>query len=139
MVNPGSYFLDLTSLYKATDSVIYAACFPLLQRSGKTAAALHVSTSDALEVYLNNKRLVSLMATGLEPGKEQSVPIEVEPGENLLFFKVFRTAERCYLSARLTDPGGGPIENLTYSDAVKKLSASGVPIDPERWRPGKRE
>lgn len=139
MVNPGSYFLDLTSLYKATDSVVYAACFPLLERSEKTAAALHVSTSDALEVYLNNKRLVSLMATGLEAAKDQSVPLEIEPGENLLFFKVFRTAARCYLSARLTDASGGYLDGLSYSDAVKKLSASGVPIDPERWRPGKRE
>jgi hypothetical protein len=139
MVNPGSYFLGLASLYKPTDCVIYAACFPLLERSDKTPATLRVSASDALEVWLNNKRLISLPATGLQPGKEESAALEIEPGENLLFFKVFRASERCQLSARLTDASGGYLEGLSYSDAVKKLSASGVPIDPERWRPGKRE
>jgi len=139
MVNPGGFFLDLASLYEPTDCVIYAACFPLLERSDKTQATLRVSASDALEVWLNNRRLVSLPATGLQPGKEESAALEIEPGENLLFFKVFRTSERCQLSARLTDATGGYLEGLSYSDAVKKLSASGVPIDPERWRPSKRE
>lgn len=139
MVNPGGFFLDLASLFEPTDCVIYAACFPLLERSDKTQATLRVSASDALEVWLNNKRPISLPATGLQPGKEQSAALEIEPGENLLFFKVFRTSERCQLSARLTDATGGYLDGLSYSDAVKKLSASGVPIDPERWRPGKRE
>ena len=139
MVNPGSYFLDLSSLYEATDSIIYAACFPLLERGEKTPATLHVSACDSVEVWLNNKRLVSLPTSGLDLGKGQSVPLEIEPGENFLFFKLFRTAEQCHLSARLTDPAGGYMENLSYSDVVKRLSAAGVAIDPERWRPGKRE
>jgi hypothetical protein len=76
-------------------------------------------------------------ASGEQGAEEGGVVLELQPGESLLFLKVFRKGKRCGLSARLTDRSGGYLEDVEYADAVARLSAAGVKIDPDKWRPGK--
>ncbi len=137
MVNPENNYLDLAALYKGNNSIIYVAYFPVVQRDKSIAARLHVSATDRAEAWLNNATVASVSGTGDQRGKEEAVDLELKPGENLLLLKLFRKGERCGLTARLTDPKGQYLEDVSYSDVVVKLSAAGVQIDPERWRLGK--
>jgi len=137
MVDPDDNFLDLASLYEPSDSVIYAACFPVLRTNKPLPARLGVSATDRVEVWLNNALVGSALEAGGESGKEEGVDLELQPGENLLFLKVFRPGEPCRLSAKLTDIKGNYLEDVFYADPVRKLSAAGVKIDPTKWQPGK--
>ncbi len=137
MVDPDDNSLDLAALYLPANVVIYTACFPVLRTGQPTPARLYVSATDRSEVWLNNARVGPLIASGEENEKETSIELRLQPGENLLVLKVFRKDKRCRLTARLTDPEGGYLEDVFYADAVRKLSAAGVEIDPTRWQPGR--
>ena len=136
MVNPDDNRLNLAALYQGSDSVIYAACLPVLDKDKAVPVRLHVAATDSLEVWLNNAVVGSVSPAAAGKPREGSLDFQLQPGENLLFLKVFRKGKSCSLSARLTDLKGEFIEELSFADVVARLSASGVKIDPERYRPG---
>ena len=139
MVNPDDNYLDLAGLCgdKPSESVVYAACFPVLRAEEALPARLGLSATGGAEVWLNNSRVGEVHPAGEQAAQERTVDLELQPGESLLFLKVFRKGKRCGLSARLTVRSGGYLEDVEYADAVARLSAAGVKIDPDKWRPGK--
>ncbi|NQT84388.1 hypothetical protein HQ563_15290 [bacterium] len=134
MVNPDDNTLDLAAIYKEDDFIIYASCFPVLMRDIAEDVRLNVSATGKVEAWLNNVFVGSVSGSGKEDKQEGSIDLRLEPGENLLSFKVFRKGKYCGLSARLTDQRGDYLEDVQYADAVSKLSAAGTKIDPETWR-----
>ncbi len=135
MVNPDDNRLNIADLYEGSDSVIYVACLPVFEKNKPTPVRLHVAATDRLEVWVNNVVLGSVSPAGGAELREGKLDFKLQPGENLLFLKVFRKGKACSLSARLTDPNGEFIEDLSFGDVVARLSASGVKIDPEKYKP----
>jgi hypothetical protein len=137
MVNTDDNYLDLAELYPENDSVIYVAYFPILAKDKPTPVRLHLSAAGASKVWLNNQLVGSVSADSSPAKQAEPVNFELQPGENLLFLQMSKKGSGCRLSARLTDQTGAYLEEVSYADAVAKLSAAGGTIDPDRWRPGK--
>jgi len=137
IVNPDDNYLDLSALYGKSESVIYAACFPVVTGEEAVESRLGVSATDRAEVWLNNALVGAAPRAGEKGSREGSVELKLQPGENLLVLKVFRRGDpaKAGLTARLTGGGGEYLEGVEYADPVAKLSAAGVEIDPERWQP----
>ena len=130
-MNPAHNVLDVGGLYEEPGSIAYAACLPVLTRDAAADVRVSVSTTVMAEVWLNN----GLIGPVSGESSEGILDMELKPGENLLFFKVFRDRNRCVLSAKLTDRDGGYLADVGYADAVARLSEAGVRIDRQRWQP----
>ncbi len=135
MVGLKSNSLDLGAIYGKGKSVVYAGCFPVLAREGTAAVRLGVSGTGRVDVWLNNEFVASAVKGEEEDADERMVDLELKSGENFLFFKVFGESSGCELAVKITDRSGNYVEELDYADPLAKLSAAGVKIDLERWKP----
>ncbi len=113
-----AYALELDRIIGGEDRVLYLRTF--ISAKKETDALLELGTNDGCRVWWNGNLIHSLnVGRALVPG-EDKLPVHLNNGVNTLMLAVFQQGGAWRATARLTDPQGQPLQNLSLSSKMPK-------------------
>jgi WD40 repeat protein len=92
-------------------SVVYAACY-IESDQARDGLWLQVATDDQGKVYLNGREIYQYRQTRDVQGLNIVGPVGLQPGVNVLLFKVVNETGQWEGCARLVDAAGRPVQGL---------------------------
>lgn len=110
--NP-AFKLEFDRVLGGEERVVYIRTFITAQNDAD--AVLELGTNDGCKVWWNGA-LIHALNTGrpLTPG-EDKLPVQLKAGVNTLMIAVYQQGGDWNATARLTDPQGEPLKNITVS------------------------
>jgi len=104
-------YVDLMRVMKPTDWVCAYATVAVVSPV-RRAVQFRVGSNDSVAVFLNGKKVLDRKVERLAKIDDDIVPVELQPGRNVVLLKIGQTGGEWGFFFRITDDRGGAIRDL---------------------------